>query len=90
MQSYSSIRSRLLKDEKTNREYQALGPEFAVIELLIRRRLAQGISQAVLAKRVGTKQSAISRFESGEYNPTLGFLQKVAKALQANLTMTIS
>ncbi|MDR2446702.1 MAG: helix-turn-helix transcriptional regulator [Treponema sp.] len=30
---------------------------------------------------VGTKQSNISRLENGNYNPTLEFLNKIAKAI---------
>ena len=32
------------------------------------------MTQEVLAERVGTKKSNISRFESGRYNPSLDFL----------------
>lgn len=46
-----------------------------------------GLSQAALAKKIGTKQSAISRVESGVYRnvPSLSFLQKVAMACGAQL-----
>lgn len=67
-----------------------LGSEFAVIELLIQKRVKRGFTQADLAKKIGTKQSAISRFESGSYNPTLTFLGKVADALDAQLRITVS
>lgn len=39
------------------------------------------MTQNDLAKLTGTKQSNISRFESGNYNPSLEFLEKVASAL---------
>lgn len=41
-------------------------------EIKIRKEL--GLTQTELAKRMGTKQENISRFESGTYNPTLKFL----------------
>lgn len=49
-----------------------------------------GLSQAALAKRIGTKQSAISRVESGVYRsvPSLSFLRKIATACGAHLGIT--
>ena len=41
-------------------------------------RKSQGMTQELLADRVGTKKSNISRLESGRYNPSLDFLVKVA------------
>ena len=71
-----------------NAAYDALELEFQIAVALIRRRLEKGLTQRELAKRVGTKQSAIARLESGSYNPTLGFLKKVTSALDARLTIT--
>ena len=48
-------------------------------------RKEKGLTQGELAKIVGTKQSAISRFESGRYNPTIEFLQELSTALQSEL-----
>jgi ribosome-binding protein aMBF1 (putative translation factor) len=89
MKSYSNLKNRLLKDAEIKKQYEELGPEFAVIELMIKKRLNRGLSQAALAKKIGTKQSAISRFESGQYNPTISFLGKVADALDAKLKISI-
>jgi ribosome-binding protein aMBF1 (putative translation factor) len=49
-----------------------------------------GLSQTALAKRIGTKQSAISRVESGVYRsvPSLSFLQKIAFACGGHLGIT--
>ena len=44
-------------------------------------RKSQGMTQELLADRVGTKKSNISRLESGRYNPSLDFLVKVAGGL---------
>lgn len=90
MKSYQSFKSGLLKNKEIKKAYDELGPEFMVIEKLIERRLKHGLSQDDLAQRVGTKQSAISRFESGSYNPTINFLYKVADALDTKLRITVS
>lgn len=90
MKSYKIIRSRLLKDKAIRKAYEELGPEFALIQTLIEKRLKSGFTQAELARKVGTKQSAIARLESGNSNPTVDFLKKVAKALDAKLTVALS
>ena len=90
MRSFSSLKKKFLKDPEVKKAYDALGPEFAVIEKLIENRLRGGITQAALAKKIGIKQSAISRFESGSYNPTVEFLYKVADALDVRLKFTVS
>ena len=65
MINYTKFKNKLLKDERIKRAYDELGPEFQIAALLIKRRLQKKITQRELAKQIGTKQSAISRFESG-------------------------
>lgn len=77
-----------LKDPEFKRHYDALEPEFAVIRSVIGKRIEKKMSQKQLARKIGTKQSAISRLESGGSNPSLKFLQKVATALGARLSIS--
>ncbi|MEK7125620.1 MAG: helix-turn-helix transcriptional regulator [Patescibacteria group bacterium] len=79
-----------LKDPKVKEMYDDLEPEYEIIRSMIRKRIERRMSQAQLARKVGTKQSAIARLESGGYNPSLEMLQKVAKALDAKLKISIS
>ena len=90
MKTYSQFKKGLLRNTKVRSAYEALGPEFEVIASLIQRRLEKGLTQEELAARVGTKQSAIARLESGSYNPSLVFLKKVTHALDAKLRITVS
>lgn len=90
MKNYSSFKSRLLKNKELKEMYLGLAPEFAIAEALISRRIEQGMSQSELAIKIGTKQSAVSRLESGSYNPSLKLLEKVAKALGLKLSVTFS
>jgi HTH-type transcriptional regulator/antitoxin HipB len=48
-------------------------------------REAAGLSQAALAKRIGTKPPGIARLESGKFAPRIGMLRKVAHALGVRL-----
>ena len=70
-----------LKDADFAREYKALEPEYEIIRQVIQSRSEQNITQKELADRIGIKQSNISRLESGNYNPSLQFLKKVASGL---------
>jgi len=89
MKSWKQFKKELLKDKKIREAYDKLGPEFKLIALLIQKRIDEGLTQKELAKRMGTKQSAISRFESGTYNPSLSWVQEMAHALHAKIKISI-
>ncbi len=90
MKKYQQLKKNLLKDKEVSQEYNNLGLEFSLIELIIKRRIEQGLTQKELARKIKTKQSAVSRLESGSYNPSIAFLQKVAEALDARLKISLS
>lgn len=87
---YKKFKKEILKDREVKRLYGELEPEFALITSVLKKRIEKGLSQEKLAQAIGTKQSAISRFESGNYNPSFAFLQKIAQALDARLKVAIS
>lgn len=78
--SMESLKEKLLQDEEFKEEYEKLKPRYELISLIIKTRLEQNLTQEELAKRIGTKKSNISRLESGNYNPSLDFIIKVADA----------
>lgn len=90
MKTYTQFKTQLLKDKEIKRAYDALEPEFALIETLIQKRIEKGLTQRQIAEKIGTRQSAISRLESGSYNPTLSFLQKIAGALDTRLQLSLT
>lgn len=71
------------------KEQSPLTPRYEVVEQLKSARKAQNVTQEVLAERVGTKKSNISRVESGRYNPSLDFLIKVADSLGKQIQIRI-
>ena len=79
----------MLKDEEFRIEYEKLRPRYEAIEQIIKARKEQHMTQSELAKRVGTQKSNISRLESGNYNPSLDFLAKVAESLGKSLKVQI-
>lgn len=81
MSKWENLEKELLADEATKREFDRLTPRFAVISELIKARIKYKMTQADIARKIGTKQSAIARLESGNINPSLEFLQRVAQAM---------
>jgi len=69
--------------------YDDLELEFRLLSEIIRARSERGVTQAELAKRMGTKQSAIARFESGRGNPTIDFIQRLSHALGLKIRITV-
>lgn len=87
--THTELKKRLLKDPAAKKAYDDLGPEFALISKIIEKRITEGLTQAELAKRIGTKQSAISRFERGDSNPSLQFMRKLAEGLGVKLKISV-
>lgn len=83
------VKDEMLKDEEFKLEYEKLKPRYEAIEQIIMARKEQNMTQSELAKRVGTQKSNISRLESGNYNPSLDFLVKVAESLGKSLSIQI-
>lgn len=69
--------------------YDALEDEFSLASILIRARSRAGMTQAQVAERMGAKQSAISRIESGR-NVSIEKIRKYAEAIGANLSIQIA
>ena len=77
------------KDPELKKAYDTLEVEFSIIKQVIQKRIDRGLSQKQLAEKIGTKQSAISRLEGGNSNPSVAFLEKVSKALGGKLQVSI-
>lgn len=60
-----------------------------IIAQLTEARLEKGISQAELARMIGTQRSNICRLESGAQNPTLDMVLKIASALGKDVSMLL-
>lgn len=87
--SFEEIKADLLKDDEFRAEYEKLRPRYEAIEQIIRARKELNMTQAELAGRIGTQKSNISRLESGNYNPTLDMLIKIAQALGKKLSIQL-
>jgi transcriptional regulator with XRE-family HTH domain len=70
------------KDRRTHRGSDALLTEMksALARALRRRRAARGLSQAVLARLLGSSQSRVSRIEAGDPEVSLELLVRALSA----------
>src|SRR5882757_9756375 len=69
--------------------YVEAGHAFALGQAVYDRRTALGLSQTEVARRAGMTQSQISTIEGGDSVPTLPLLTRLAKALDASLTIDL-
>ena len=81
--TFKQFKARALARPKVRKAYDELAEEFSFIDEVLKARAASGVTQAELAARVGTTQSAIARLESGtqKHSPSIVTLQRYARAL---------
>ena len=74
-----------MKDPKFKAEYDALAPEFDLLEKMLKARAAAGLSQAQIAKKMHTTTSVIGRLETAggkkHHSPSLRTLERYAAAV---------
>ena len=80
-----------LKNEKPKLKefFEGEDPVYELRKRILELRLEKGYSQAELAKKAGTKQAVISRIESGESEPRIDTVNKIAKALDKKVKIDL-
>lgn len=76
------------KDPDYVAEYDAVEEEFGIASAMIAARAHAGLTQAELAKKMGTTQSVIARLEAGKSKPSTSTLEKLAKATGTRLRIS--
>lgn len=74
-----------LEDENFRKEWEALEPEFTIMQAIIDARNSSGLTQKELSERSGIAQGDISKLENGNANPSLKTLQRLAAAMGKTL-----
>lgn len=80
-----NLKKQLKEKNPIVKSLKPLKLEHDVVKQIVSARVEQNITQKELADRIGIKQSNISRLESGNHNPSLEFLRKVATGLGKEL-----
>ena len=89
MTKLTELKKRFMKAPEFRDEYAQIDEDYALIETLIRARTAANLTQAEVARRLGTTQSAIARLEGGRVSPSFATLRRYAKATGARLTVSL-
>ena len=85
------FKKRALARPEVRREYDRLAEEFAFLDEILKARAETGLTQAEVAERIGTTQSAVARLESpsGRHSPSVATLQRYASALGYRLEVRL-
>jgi len=91
MLTHKELKARALERADVKAEYDLLEEEFQFLDEFLKARAAAGVTQAEVAERIGTTQSAVARLESGrgKHSPSLATLQKYAHALGCRLELRL-
>jgi predicted transcriptional regulator len=89
MTKIAELKKRLMANPEFREEYEKADAEFAIVEALVRARTEANLSQAELARRIGTTQSAIARLEGGGVSPSLSTLRRYAEATGTRLEVNL-
>ncbi len=85
--------ARWMQDPKFKAAYDALEGEYAALAELLRARQEAGLTQAEVALRMGTTNSAVSRLEASllnlKHTPSLATLRKYAAACGKKLEIRL-
>ena len=87
MRNYSEYKEKVLQNPEIKAEYDALQPEYDIIQAMINARVEQNITQKELSARTGITQADISRIENGTRNPSLKLVKKLAQGLGMQLKL---
>ncbi len=71
----------VMTNPEWRRAYEEADATREAARALVRARREAGLSQAALAKKIGTGQAVISRIESGAVSPTLDMVTRLAHGL---------
>lgn len=85
MTKFNDFLNEQLQNPEVKAEYDALEPEFAIIQAMIDARKSKGITQKELSERTGIAQGDISKLENGNGNPSVRTLQRLANAMGMTL-----
>ena len=87
MKNFRDTLNREIQNPEFKKEWNNLEPEYQIIRALINGRKIANLSQMQLSDLTGISQADISRIETGDSNPSLKTLKRLASALGMKLRL---
>lgn len=81
MSDLKNYLDKQLQDKEFKEEWETLELEFSVMQAMIDARKSAGLTQKQLSEKTGITQADISKLESGNANPSLRTLQRLASGM---------
>jgi transcriptional regulator with XRE-family HTH domain len=88
MTKINDLHRKWMKTKEYRQTHEALAPEDAVARAIIQARVAAGLTQKQLSKRMDTTQSVVARLESGRTRPSTQTLHRLAVATGTRLRIS--
>ncbi len=85
MTNFNDFLAEQMENEEFRKEWEALEPEFTIMQAMIDARNEEGLTQKDLSERSGIAQGDISKLENGNANPSIRTLQRLANAMGKKL-----
>lgn len=91
MMTHRQLRAKALGRKEVRAEFGQLADEYVLLDEFLKARSEQGLTQAQVAEKIGTTQSAVARMESGggKHSPSFATLAKYAEALGCKLEVRL-
>lgn len=95
MRTHEQIVEKLMSRPGVRAEVERLErEEFALLNILLKARREAGLSQAQVAKRMGTQAPAVARLEralaTGKHSPSVATLRKYVSACGKRLVLNVA
>ena len=87
MRTLEAALAERMREPGFRAEYEALEPEFAIVQAMIDARKESGLTQQQLSEKTGIAQGDISKIEKGEANPSLRTLKRLASGMGMRLKL---
>ena len=81
MSDFQKYLEQQMKDPEFEAEWKALEPEYQIMRAIVEARKKSHLTQQQLSQMTGINQADISKLETGNCNPSLRTLNRLAEGL---------